>query len=269
MSNPITSDHRIVTAVRTPDGIVPDLSNTAKSLLLENDGVLAIHIQQFFTREECAALLSAVDKILLPTEPPEPIGEPKPHFKMYGPTQGFYRDHPHQYPRAVKSWADDPAFASVTAEDSRPVAAILDYFRTIFPCALNAAWQDGQKLWPSAIYQIDQAHLHVDNVGNHSPHWDIAKSQYQFGWNAYLQMPDTGGETVIYDCKPPAPEDMSSVARIIVRQHVGDLLVFNTHCIHEVREGAPSGKRITLNGMLGSVLKRLPWRELEKVMYWS
>ena len=111
--------------------------------------------------------------------------------------------------------------------------------------------------------------LHADFAPYVSAGYAIAQSDSQLAWNVYADVPEAGGETVIYN-RPwtPLPEDnrvgpaydlshaaVAGAESVALRPTIGDVLLFNARNPHEVRsaESKSGRRRIGVGSFIGSL----------------
>jgi len=123
------------------------------------------------------------------------------------------------------------------------------------------------------IRQIDNsAKKHFDFAPYDAKGWAIEQVTKQVAWNIYLEMPDQGGETVVYN-QPWLPDKferflleghsgsygfsdacVEGAQAIVIKPRVCDLWLFNTRNFHEVL--GSSGPRITVSSFVGQTAPR-------------
>jgi hypothetical protein len=72
----------------------------------------------------------------------------------------------------------------------------------------------------------------------------------QFAWNVYISTGESGGQTVIYGTENKCAVQSGVAPKVIVRPNPGDLILFRTRHVHEVRQA--QGDRITVSGFWGA-----------------
>lgn len=122
------------------------------------------------------------------------------------------------------------------------------------------------------IRQINNsAKKHFDFAPYDAKGWAIQDVTKQIAWNIYLEMPEHGGETVVYN-RPWQPHmyekflleghhgsyGFSDAAvegsqAIVIKPRTCDLWLFNTRNFHEVK--GSSGPRITMSSFIGKTNK--------------
>ena len=117
--------------------------------------------------------------------------------------------------------------------------------------------------------------LHHDFAPFDADGWDISQVEQQISWNVYLELPEEGGETIVYsrqwrpsdehEYRIPGsyaydPAVVKKVKHWRVTPKVGTLLMFNSRCYHQVAE--LRGRRTSVSGFIGRL-------KSGRIVYWA
>ena len=193
-------------------------------------------------------------------------GSLKEHFRHLGVPRVEYLER-----EDGKSayFADAAAFAPrlkrIFDESGDLIESLLGSLARIWPARVGVAFEPAEGSFYSAgvIRQVLSGLPHVDWPAMDGDDWSVAREENQLAFNIFLQIDGSaGGETVVYrrewtpeleeTCEPGTywypSEAIDGVERAVARPEAGDLLVFSTRNVHEVRpveEGAL--ERLTLS----------------------
>ncbi len=247
------------------------LSLNASNLaaLLHNE-LPAIRLPNLITARDCHELVVGLEQ----------IGFRKPH---YTPTHAVQRFGPSYY--EYRNQGKAAYFA--TAQRHREIRKLLfstinDPIQTFVECVrretsmtLQVAHDDQEGNYFAGAARFGAAPLlHNDSAPRKMPSdWQIAHVTSQLGWNVYLQIPQHGGELVIYD-KQWEPDDdqfvdakgyfdwavVEGVESVRLKPAIGEAILFHSFNYHYI---VPSSEpRITMAMFLGQT----PAGDL---IYWS
>ncbi|MGC1496023.1 MAG: 2OG-Fe(II) oxygenase [Sulfitobacter sp.] len=157
----------------------------------------------------------------------------------------------------------------------------------ILRCQLDEHWPAGahlEKIYGKKMYvglsRVVEPNVyflaHHDYISKDAPDSFQARSVHmQFAANIYLQLPETGGETEIWDkeLSPQEFDDMRGSSYgispdllgdpdVVVAPKIGDLVIFNSHKMHAVRPSLDV-PRLSLSCFVGYRGDHAP------ITYWS
>jgi len=100
------------------------------------------------------------------------------------------------------------------------------------------------------IRDLASAPLHRDWLPGECPDLESHKDLIdQFAWNIYLQLPDNGGETIVYPTSDRSIANDPNLEKAFIKPSLGDLVLFRSSNIHEVLPG--TSRRLTVSGFFG------------------
>lgn len=223
---------------------------------LANGEIGALRVPGVASAVECAMFLAAAREqgfdYYVGVDPP--IG--KLGVTQFEHKTGGKHDYFLNAPRAQR------ILQTISSDSFSPLERITAVLGSVAPVMLGSETGEGD-YFAGLIRYINQALLHVDWGPLDGPDWTIGSVQFQLSWNIYLDVPDVGGECLIYRrCWNPGDESAKlensygydhSVVRGIdatqVRPIVGDLVIFNSKNFHEVLPG--DGDRVTVSSFIG------------------
>ena len=252
------------------------LDASSLSALLGGE-IPAIRIADFASADECAAFCAAIRKGAEATRAAETarmtlIGV---NFSNYaGETKQGYFDQVEPSYRATQAITSQAGFD--------PLARMTDRLKAIWPAHVGVAVEPefGRYFAGGIKTRTTSGNLHYDFTPHTAPGFVIGGIVDQLGWNLYLEMPKSTGETTTYRCPVPreggaaggGPARALNLDRDYVKgaesftfePQVGDVVIINTRYPHDiiVEDAAPDEWRAQTSSFIG----RLPNDDL---ILWS
>jgi hypothetical protein len=149
---------------------------------------------------------------------------------------------------------------------------------------LNAEWPGGARLaterdrpYFAGVFRRGTSNtIHCDWAPRDAPGWEIGSVRAQLGWNLYYDMPDNGGELLVFNFpwepyleaharqrfNDYDPQLFKDSQKVIVRPGSGDLVLFNSKNAHAVGRSPQGYRRLSV----GSFIGEMPTHEL---VFWS
>lgn len=144
-----------------------------------------------------------------------------------------------------------PEFEGIFARSFDPVDRFLSALRAVGFDAEVAREPGYGRYWAgTGKLRNGFSPIHVDFAPQDCAGWSIADISVQLAWNFYLQVPDRGGELLLWD-RQWRPEDdvhmtpdsywytadvVAGAARLELGVHAGDVLILNSRNFHAVAE---------------------------------
>ncbi len=243
-----------------------DLAMDTLLPLLTSNQIAAIKISDFFNAEELATVVENIKKQGVSwyqnaefKQGRIGISATGYHSKMDGKALYFSL-----VPNATD--ARKEMFVGV----SDPLERIADIFGEQYRVSVAKESSVGGAEYFSGLIRAMGAEstLHHDWAPNQLPGWDVSQSEEQFALVLYLQMPDKGGELIVYN-HPWTPEDeennkdvvekgpngfdtkfLSSERPTKITPVSGDLVIFRSRNFHQVEAMDSKHSRLTFNTFL-------------------
>lgn len=253
-----------------------DLSQKSLQALIAGD-IPAVFIRRFATTDECAAFCDAIRRHAGQAKHAETarmtlIGA---NFSNYdGKTKAGYFNLVDPSYEALRLILADAGFD--------PLGRMIERLRRIWPANVEVAREPGfGRYFAGGIKtRASSGHLHYDFAPHTAEDFAIAGITDQLGWNLYLDMPKTTGETTTY--RRPVPRDGGKIGTGPVRAlnleasyvegaesftfkpKSGDVAIINTRYPHDITvENAGTDE---WRAQISSFIGRLPD---ERLILWS
>lgn len=142
-------------------------------------------------------------------------------------------------------------FEGIFAQSFSPLQRIIGHLqRAGFDAAIMHEPGFGDYFAGSGKLRNGFSPIHVDYAPQDSQGWAVGASKAQLAWNFYLQVPDTGGELLLWD-KAWQPEDdvhqvkdnyyysqdvVKNLPVLKVKVIPGEVIIVNSRCFHAVAE---------------------------------
>ena len=243
---------------------VAPLGRDSLKALLRNE-IPAIRIPRFATDSECASLVMALAGANIKRSP---LDESTAYLGIAHAQYPWGTDFAQVIAAVAEAYADQ---AYVFTRSFDPVARVIEVLSGAWVGGIEIAAEEGISRFYAGVV-IDSTTgvgLHADFAPYVSAGYAIAQSDSQLAWNVYADVPEAGGETVIYN-RPwtPLPEDnrvgpaydlshaaVAGAESVALRPTIGDVLLFNARNPHEVRsaESKSGRRRIGVGSFIGSL----------------
>lgn len=224
------------------------------------DGVApALVVHDYLSPERCALALDAVKaQGLADYEGRES------HVQRIGAPRVEYLSAKSAYFSAAAR--SNEALREIFASCGNIVDDLLGSLARVWPHRVGVACEPSEWNRPygvGVIRRITTALPHVDWAPMDGGDWAVAGLSAQLALNVFLQVPEeAGGDTIVYrrpwtpdleEHRQPGsywyrPESLEGVERAVVRPRAGDLMIFSSRNVHEVRPVSASvADRLTLS----------------------
>jgi hypothetical protein len=244
----------VATSIRTGEMSMHDIGDLASGV------TAALHIKNFLSPAVCQATLARIDDGDLFVEEYD-RDRVDPPIARFGPVINDFKaghDIDESYWRAALDARD--AWRVAIAEETDPMRVTLDRLRTVWPGAVRLATVGGRPLFAGSIREINHgALIHFDDVRReYGPKLiDGGPPVVQVAFNAWLSVPERGGETTIWRRRwrpgdegrrqgyGVAAEAVEGSPYLRVAAEAGDALLFDPRNYHAVAP-AVGGRRVAL-----------------------
>ncbi len=239
------------------------LSRESLTALLAND-IPAIRIELFANHEECAQFAMAMRNGRL-----RHYGVDRP-IGYIGMAQYEYR-----WGHDKKDYFDAVAEANADQKDVfdrsfDPMERLISTLQSVWSAPVKIAEDEYGPYFAGIIrFASEGIALHADYAPFNMPGYSVDAIDAQLGWNLFVEAPDAGGVTKIYNA-PWAPEmkddeppqsyglysgDFEGVESFEYSAAVGDVVLFNSRNPHEVSAGQGVGEegRLQIGSFVGRV----------------
>jgi hypothetical protein len=243
---------------------VAQLGQDSLRALLKNE-IPAIRIPRFATDSECATLVMALDGANFKLSP---LKESTAYLGIAHSQYPWGCDFKEVTAAVAEAYADQ---AYVFTRSFDPVVRIMEILSGLWNGRIEIASEEGiGRLFAGVIIDSTSGvDLHADFARYVSTGYAIANCDAQLAWNVYVEIPEAGGETIVYD-RPwtPLPTDdrpgpaydlsrasVTGAECVTLRPRTGDVLLFNARNPHEVRCTNENGgrRRIAAGSFIGSL----------------
>ncbi|MDA8018148.1 MAG: hypothetical protein MPN21_11940 [Thermoanaerobaculia bacterium] len=248
---------------------VADLTRESWDRLIDNR-LRLIRIPGFASDTECEALVREAEQIGF-----ELYREVSPPIARIGVTL-FEHDGIGHEDYFVSAQKAREIQRRIFARSFDPIERLISMIqsRTGYPTGVALDSQHGP-YFAGTVRRIESGtRLHIDYAPAEHPSWEVAQVCAQLAWNVYLELPESGGNTHIYERQwVPADDghketdsygyDSAVVAGsecVTFKPTQGDLYLFNSRNYHLV--DASVGHRTTVNSAVGQTRDN-------KVVLWS
>lgn len=239
------------------------LTGESLSALLANE-IPAVRIPQFANQAECAAFATAMrsgnQKFYGVDRPIGYIGMAQYEYRWGHAKQEYFAAVPKAF--ADQRYVFDRSFD--------PLMRFIDTLAAVWPGGATLAVDECGPYYAGIIrFASAGIDLHADYAPFNMPGYDVAKIDAQLAWNLFVEAPDKGGVTTLYNLpwspamtkgQPPQSyglvrENMGSADAFSYNAVVGDVVIFNSRNPHEVSPGQSSGQDRL---QIGSFVGRMP-----------
>jgi hypothetical protein len=229
--------------------------------LLDNR-IPAIHLPGFVSPEACEAFCRAVRAAPLrhySVQPPVAyVGMAQYEYRWNRPKSDYFSDVP----------AADRVCASIFEASFDPVQRVIGALSAAWSGPVARAHEPGLGDYFAGIVRVADGgiKLHADFAPINAPGWSVSGIDAQLGWNIYFEVPEVGGDTVVYgqpwqaelvDGQAPPSYGLDraalgEVARYRFHPRKGELVFFNVRNPHEVLAGETAGaSRVSIGAFTG------------------
>ena len=221
----------------------------------------AIRVRSFFTVQECASIIDALDHVEMGSYDEHLV---QPRIAKLGPTAYDYYG---QAGLRGEYWLEAQRAADIRAgllNGSDPLELALTKLQNGWTGSVLAATAGGRPIFAGLIREIHGgAKLHFDEIQREMPNAFDQIPIAQIAFNCHLSMPAEGGEAEIYRRRWRPNDERSrdgyGYARSVVddepsvrvRADVGDVVLFDPRNYHTVNPCRGEGRRITLSFFIG------------------
>ncbi len=237
------------------------LDEASLRALLDNR-IPAIHLPGFVSPEACEAFCRAVRAAPLrhySVQPPVAyVGMAQYEYRWNRPKSDYFSDVP----------AADRVCASIFEASFDPVQRVIDALSAAWSGPVARAHEPGLGDYFAGIVRVADGgiKLHADFAPINAPGWLVSGIDAQLGWNIYFEVPEVGGDTVVYGQPweaeliggqaPPSygldRAALGEVARYRFHPRQGELVFFNVRNPHEVLAGETAGaSRVSIGAFTG------------------
>ena len=137
------------------------------------------------------------------------------------------------------------------------VARFIDVLADVWEAPVTVAADDGRPYFAGIIrFAGGGIALHADYAPFNMPGYSVASINAQLAWNLFVEAPEQGGVTTIYNAprtptmtgsEPPksyglSREEMSGIEQATYCPRAGDVVLFNSRNPHEVSAAVPAGQ---------------------------
>ncbi|MFN3232241.1 MAG: hypothetical protein ACE363_08805 [Alphaproteobacteria bacterium] len=157
-----------------------------------------------------------------------------------------------------------------------PLEKLLSSLNQVWPNGATIASEAGQTYFAGVFRRGTTGTIHADWAPRDAAGWSIADIRAQLGWNVYYELPQKGGNLVVYnrlwtpdveiharqrfnDYDPKVFDDLQCVE---IELRVGDLVLFNARNAHMVTNSPNGDQRLSV----GSFVGEMPDQQL---VFWS
>ncbi|MFD9724300.1 phytanoyl-CoA dioxygenase family protein [Streptomyces sp. NPDC059072] len=221
----------------------------------------AVHIKNFGSPAECAAVLQGLDSVPMGSYDEEIV---VPRIPKLGPAA---YDHYDAYGLGAAYWEDAERSAVHRArllDGADPLAVAAGRIRAAWDGPMAPATCSGRAMYAGMIRETTGGmKMHWDEIARELPGALDDPVVSQIGFNWYLSMPEAGGATHIFRRRwLPGDErardgygyDEALAAdepRVVVRPSSGDAVIFDPRNYHAVRGNEGPGRRVALSFFMG------------------
>jgi hypothetical protein len=244
-----------------PQGVSFSLDATSLEALLANR-IPAIHVPGFISPVRCEAFCKAVRQAPLrhySVQPPVAYaGMAQYEYRWNRPKADYFADVP----------AADRSCAEIFSASFDPVSEVIALLKRVWGRPVGRAHEPGLGDYFAGIVRVAGGgiKLHADFAPINAPGWSVSAIDAQIGWNIYFEVPDEGGDTVVYgepwqadliDGQAPPSYGLDHAALAHApkyRYHPsqGELVFFNVRNPHEVLAAQTEGRsRISIGAFVG------------------
>ncbi|MFD9698198.1 hypothetical protein [Lentzea sp. NPDC059081] len=239
---------------------VRELDRGLVGALFDNE-VAAIRIPGFLSREGLAAAVAGIEENGL-----DHYRDVDPPIGKIGITQ-----FEHRHGTAAKAAYFEQAAKSnlrrqeVFARSGDPVELVSSALAAVWPRPVSVAEEPAVGgYFAGLVRMIREGLVHCDWAPHDAPGWSIGEIDAQITWNVYLQLPQDGGATYVYDrpwdesAEEHAIPDsygyddglVADRARVRIEPAAGDLTFFNSRNFHAIERSSGSD-RISVSSFVG------------------
>jgi hypothetical protein len=249
-----------------------ELSTASLSDVIENR-VAAVRIPDFATAEECQTFAAALNEAPLQYYK---VGRPAAYLGM---TFIQYMNRPKRdyFDEAPEAFS---AVEHVTSRSFDPLKRFIDLIHNRTSYSVAVAQEPGHGSYFAGIVRILSGgnDIHIDFAPKFAVDHAVGRVDAQLTWNLYIDEPETGGETIIWnkpwmptgnkeeDAKyiPYTADELSDAQTFTFKPRIGNVVIFNSRNPHQVQI-AMAERRLHRIGM-GSFVGRAGARDL---VLWS
>jgi hypothetical protein len=237
------------------------LDQASLDALLDNR-IPAIHLPGFVTPEACEAFCRAVR------------AAPLRHYSVQPPVAYVgMAQYEYRWNRPKADYFSDVASAERVCSDIfsasfDPVARVTEALALAWPGPVARAHEPRLGDYFAGIIRVADGgiKLHADFAPINAPGWAVCGIDAQIGWNIYFEVPEIGGDTVVYGQPweaelvggqaPPSygldRAALAGVSRYRFHPRQGELVLFNVRNPHEVLAGETRGaSRVSIGAFTG------------------
>lgn len=221
----------------------------------------ALTIPAFFSRDECRAVIDGLRDCELGSYDEAYV---TPRIAKLGPgAYDFYKDGQFADEYWVHARNSTGVRRTLLSGDD-PLDVALGRLRGIWGDSIEIARVNGKSMFAGLIRDIsDGARVHRDEVATQFPGVLDEEPMTQLAFNCYLQLPDAGGDLVIYqrrwlpeheasrDGYGYQPALVADAPTLTVRPELGAAVLFDPRNYHKVTPSSADRKRIALSFFIG------------------
>ena len=235
------------------------LSADSLGAVFDNE-VPVVRIKAFCPPEECRAFSAAIAKGRMQTYRLAPVG-------YIGMAQVEYRwghQKSEYFEAAARAWAD---WHDVVDAAWDPLDRLIRVLSEVSGVPVGVAQEPGfGRLFAGIIRRASHGiGRHADYAPFNAPDYRIGQIDAQLAWNLFLEVPRSGGETILYNRpwtaevgpgeEPPmsyglGDEVIAGAASVRYAARPGDVVIFNSRNPHEVPPGE-GGERLQIGSFIG------------------
>jgi len=248
------------------------LTQASLEALLTNQ-IPAIHLADFIDPVLCDGFCQAVRTAPLrhySVQPPVAyLGMAQYEYRWNRPKADYFADVA----------AADQACQRIFSQSLDPVQAVIASMAKVWPFPVGLAQEPGLGSYFAGIIRVAGGgiKLHADFAPINAPRWAVSAIDAQIGWNIYFEVPEVGGDTVVYGepwqaelvdgQAPPSyglePSALASAPKYRFQPRRGELVFFNVRNPHLVNAGTGDmHSRVSIGAFVG----RMPDGSL---VHWS
>jgi hypothetical protein len=157
-----------------------------------------------------------------------------------------------------------------------PLQMLISHLNAVGPFRAAVASEEGRTYFAGIFRRGTAVAIHSDWAPRDAQGWAIGEIRAQLGWNLYYDLPERGGELVVYrrqwtpDMETHArqrfndydPDQFERIQHVEIHPKQGDLVLFNGRNAHRVKHSPEGERRLSV----GSFIGELPDGQL---LFWS
>lgn len=221
----------------------------------------AVTVPEFFSPHECQAIMSGLEHCQLDSYDEALL---TPRVGKLGPVSyEFYRDGRFSDEYWAQARNSTTARSTLLSGDD-PADIALGRLRAMWDGPVEVARVDGKSMFAGLIREMTRgSRIHRDEVVTQFPGVFDDEPMAQLAFNCYIQLPDEGGETIIYrrrwqpvheesrDGYGYQPDLVSDAPVLAVRPTLGAAVLIDPRNYHKVMPSGAGRERVALSFFIG------------------